>query len=148
MLGAGIERILPPVDQPAAQLPDARGLVPGESPYTRQLDEIIRPQSIEEQIVDSFRSEIENRALLTPNGYQAAHDASRRELAELASTLRDGVKIEKLRKALAVLDQEADLRAGRRVVRCAFRAQRSQDLRASRTLVPLMSDLSGTLARA
>ena len=108
-LDAGIEQILTQQGPAAPKLPDAE-LLPGSVGYQQQLSTVLFPPSVEQALVDSFRPEINNRAMLTPVGFSDALKTTMTELDEAANRTISSNDKEKLREAMNLLDEDRGLR--------------------------------------
>lgn len=107
---AGIEQILIQNDPRPATLPDSVRSVPGEGQITRLLDQVLRPASVEETLVESLRPEISHRELLSPPGYEAAREATAVALQQVLPQLPDSRDRTAIENALQLLSDDKSLR--------------------------------------
>jgi Type III secretion system YscX (type_III_YscX) len=107
---AGIEQITQRGDAAPEALPDRAGaLIPGAARYSQQITELLFPPSIEQSLLESFRPELENRAILNPVEYQAALQTCRDELERLVNDRAGGPAAEKLQRAVDELQSDFEL---------------------------------------
>ena len=108
-LDAGIEQILTQQGPAAPKLPDAE-LLPGSVGYQQQLSSVLFPPSVEQALVDSFRPEVHNRAMLTPVGFSDALKATMSDLREAANQEISATDKHKLQDAMNLLEEDRGLR--------------------------------------
>ena len=109
-LDAGIEQILTRSDPFPSALPDTGRMMPGIDRVGQRLDEVLFPPSVEEELLESFRPEVDQREILTPNGYRAALEESQAELREAVARAKGTPAGDSLQRAVALLDEERELR--------------------------------------
>ena len=105
----GIEQIVDFTDPNPAQLPDSGQYVPGEGSYQQQINEVLFPPSVEHSLLESFRPSVQQRQLLTPSGYNAAHTDCRNDLQHAIEKFGDRPEGEKLRNVADLLANSAEL---------------------------------------
>ncbi len=108
-LDVGIERILSDEAPDTVRLPESSPVVPGEACYEERLVKVLFPPSLEEQLVQSLRPEINNAELLTPARYHAMPEQTESELLEAAEHLSPGDQ-QPLRSAARLMDKQKELR--------------------------------------
>ena len=106
---AGIEQIVSFSEPQASNQQDTGQIVPAESHYKQQLNEVLFPPSVEQSLVESFRPEVANRQLLTSTGYHGAHETCMDELCQAIEKYGDRPEGAKLQKMADLLDAGADL---------------------------------------
>ena len=99
----GIEQILAYADTSPAKLPDGGQYVPGEGFYQQQLNDVLLPPSVEQSLLESFRPQIKDRSVLTPTGYQAAHNQCQQDVQEAIEKLGDQPDAQKLKSLVPLL---------------------------------------------
>ena len=105
----GIELIVDAENAQPLALPETRGFTPADTQVTARLAEILSPPTVEQTILESLQPVCHNSNLMTPTGFQAAHERCRFELQTKLDKLQgtaDGNKIERLIK---LLDEKQDL---------------------------------------
>lgn len=105
----GIVQVTTQSDLAPASLPDAAGLVPGETGYTEQLTKLLFPPSVEQSLLDSLRPEIDNRQMLNPVVYQATLENSFQEISQLGEEHAGTPKGDKLKRAADELQSELEM---------------------------------------
>ena len=84
---------------------------PGDAGYEQRLGELLFPRSLGQEVLDALRPLLDNRALLTPSGYEQMVYDAREELEAAARDARwSEEEKEALRGAAALLGEEQSLR--------------------------------------
>jgi type III secretion protein X len=107
----GIDRIIHKTHVDETTLPETTQLTPSETITLQELEKLLALPNLGDFLSDMLKPEIENKELLTPQGFQKALEsalATLRQSAEGGGFDEETTKL--LNKAARVLSEEANLR--------------------------------------